>query len=65
MSGSKPSSVRELDNPVDEKHLETAPSLEQTYLEAGLSPDDAYFLANFSQERIKKCVRKVKFTLVC
>lgn len=59
MLRSKPSSVRELENPVDEKNLEAATSLEQTYLEAGLSPDDAHFLANFSDEKRKKCVRKV------
>ncbi|KAL1954553.1 hypothetical protein VTO42DRAFT_1064 [Malbranchea cinnamomea] len=63
MSPSKPSSIGEVKNPAEEKHLELAPSPEQTYIEAGLSPEDASFLANFSDERRKKCVRKIDLRL--
>ncbi|KAL4883377.1 major facilitator superfamily domain-containing protein [Aspergillus karnatakaensis] len=46
-----------------EKRLEAAPGLEQTYLEAGLSPDDAAFLAGFSEEQRRACVRKIDWRL--
>jgi hypothetical protein len=46
-----------------EKHVEAASSVEEEYLQAGLSPDDAYFLANFSHERRTKCIRKVCISL--
>ncbi|KAJ5409435.1 uncharacterized protein N7487_003794 [Penicillium crustosum] len=45
-----------------EKNLEAGPSLE-TYMESGLSRDDAYFLANFTDEKRNKCVRKIDWRL--
>ena len=51
----KPMSVKEEAG----KSLDAGSSLEEEYLKAGLSPDDASFLANFSHERRTKCVRKV------
>lgn len=59
MSTSKPSSVREVKNSFPDKGLEATPNLHQAYIEAGLNIEDADFLANFSDERRKKCVRKV------
>ena len=59
MPRSKPFNLNEVESFSPEKNLEAAPSLEQTYMEAGLSREDASFLADFSDERRKKCVRKV------
>ncbi|EFW17607.1 conserved hypothetical protein [Coccidioides posadasii str. Silveira] len=57
----KSASVEEVENPSlerpREKNVES--SLEQTYIHAGLTPEVASFLANFSEERRKKCIRKV------
>jgi hypothetical protein len=61
MSVFKRSSVVHMEHASAEKHLEDAPSLEQTYMESGLSRDDAYFLASFTEEQRRKCVRKVSF----
>lgn len=58
MPNSKPSSVIHVEDASPEKNLEAGPSLE-TYMESGLSRDDAYFLANFTDEKRNKCVRKV------
>lgn len=58
MSTSKPSSVIHVEDTSPEKNLEAASTLE-TYIESGLSRDDAYFLANFTDEKRNKCVRKV------
>ncbi|CEL10180.1 hypothetical protein ASPCAL13305 [Aspergillus calidoustus] len=63
MSVFKRSSVVHMEHASAEKHLEDAPSLEQTYMESGLSRDDAYFLANFSEEQRRKCVRKIDWRL--
>ncbi|KAJ5680144.1 hypothetical protein N7536_011283 [Penicillium majusculum] len=63
MSTSKPSSVREVENSFPDKGLEATPNLHQAYIEAGLNIEDADFLANFSDERRKKCVRKVDWRL--
>lgn len=60
MPSSKPSSVLYVEDAPPEKCLEAAPSLEQVYLESGLNEDDAHFLANFPDEKRKKCVRKVR-----
>lgn len=62
MSSSKPNSVREVENSFPDKSLEATPNLHQAYIEAGLSIEDANFLANFSDERKKECVRKVSMT---
>lgn len=62
MSTSKPSSVIHVEDTSPEKNLEAASSLE-TYMESGLSRDDAYFLASFTDEKRKKCVRKVSHTM--
>ena len=64
MPTSKPSSVHYVEDAPPEKFLEAAPSLEQTYMESGLNQDDAYFLANFPDEKKKKCVRKVGLHLI-
>ncbi|OJJ55945.1 hypothetical protein ASPSYDRAFT_80621 [Aspergillus sydowii CBS 593.65] len=63
MPTSKPSSVHYVEDAPPEKCLEAAPSLEQTYMESGLNQDDAYFLANFPDEKKKKCVRKIDWRL--
>lgn len=63
MPSSKPSSVIHVEDASSEKTLEAAPSLEQTYIESGLSRDDAYILANFPDAKRKKCVRKVSEAL--
>lgn len=42
-----------------EKHTEDGESMEETYIRAGLNPEEADFLANFGEERRKKCIRKV------
>ncbi|KAL4779417.1 major facilitator superfamily domain-containing protein [Aspergillus varians] len=65
MSFAKPSSVGGLglEGSSPEKGLEAASSLEQTYLEAGLSPEDAFFLASFPDERRTKCIRKIDWRL--
>ncbi|OJD27884.1 hypothetical protein ACJ73_00722 [Blastomyces percursus] len=61
----KPSSreLQEVENRSLEKLAEAGTSLEETYLKAGLSPDDASFLANFTEEQRKKCVRKIDWRL--
>lgn len=59
MSPAKPASPVEVEDASKEKSLEAAPSLEESYVESGLSREDALFLASFSDERRKKCVRKV------
>lgn len=64
MPSSKPSSVLYVEDASPEKCLEAAPSLEQVYMESGLSQDDAYFLANFSDAKRKKCIRKVSQSLM-
>lgn len=56
--------LQEVENRSLEKLAETGTSLEETYLKAGLSPDDASFLANFTEEQRKKCVRKVPLTVL-
>lgn len=59
MPSAKLESPIEVEDASNEKSLEAAPSLEESYMESGLSREDATFLANFSDERRKKCVRKV------
>lgn len=59
MSATKRSSLIDVESSPPEKSLDVTPSLEQSYIESGLSPDDAYFLANVSEEIRKKCIRKV------
>lgn len=59
MTSAKPESPIEVEDASNEKNLEAVPSLEESYMESGLSREDALFLANFSDERRKKCVRKV------
>ncbi|KAL5342017.1 major facilitator superfamily domain-containing protein [Aspergillus crustosus] len=63
MTATKPPAAMEIEYASAEKHLEAAPSLEQTYMESGLSRDDAYFLANFSEESRRKCVSKIDWRL--
>ncbi|OQE36783.1 hypothetical protein PENCOP_c011G00621 [Penicillium coprophilum] len=63
MSSSKPSSVREVESSFHDKTLEATPDIQQEYIEAGLNIEDAYFLANFSDERKTRCVRKVDWRL--
>ncbi|KAL4933251.1 major facilitator superfamily domain-containing protein [Aspergillus undulatus] len=63
MSNPKRSSVISMEDGSSEKHLETVPSLEQRYIESGLSRDDACFLANFPDERRRQCVRKIDWRL--
>ncbi|KAJ6184196.1 hypothetical protein N7519_005497 [Penicillium mononematosum] len=63
MPTSKPSSVIHVEDAFPEKCLEAAPSLEQTYMESGLSRDDAHFLANFPEEKRNKCIRKIDWRL--
>ncbi|KAL3457531.1 major facilitator superfamily domain-containing protein [Aspergillus heterothallicus] len=63
MSPFKRSSAVHVENASPEKNLEAAPTIEQTYMQSGLSADDAYFLANFSEERRRKCVRKIDWRL--
>jgi hypothetical protein len=67
MPTSKPSSIIHVEDAFPEKGLEAAPSLEQTYMESELSRDDAYFLANFPEEKRNKCIRKVSWImcLIC
>lgn len=48
-----------LDDSSPEKSLEAAPRLEQTYMESGLSREDAVFLASFPEDMRKRCIRKV------
>lgn len=55
MHSPKPASVKEEAG----KNEEATPSLEETYLQAGLAADDACFLANFSHGRRTRCIRKV------
>lgn len=59
MSSKNPSNVTGVDNSPPEKILEDAPSLEQTYMESGLSREDAAFLASFPDNLRTKCIRKV------
>ncbi|OAX81864.1 hypothetical protein ACJ72_03789 [Emergomyces africanus] len=61
----KPSTeeLQEVESRSLEKLAETGTSLEETYMKAGLSPDDASFLANFTEEQRKKCIRKVDWRL--
>ncbi|EAS34242.3 MFS transporter [Coccidioides immitis RS] len=61
----KSASVEEVENPSLERHREknVESSLEQTYIHAGLTPEVASFLANFSEERRKKCIRKIDWHL--
>ncbi|BCS29278.1 uncharacterized protein APUU_70848A [Aspergillus puulaauensis] len=63
MSPAKPASPIEVEDASKEKSLEAAPSLEESYMESGLSREDALFLASFSDERRKKCVRKIDWRL--
>ncbi|CAG8903779.1 unnamed protein product [Penicillium egyptiacum] len=63
MPNSKPSSVIHVEDVFPEKSLEAAPSLEHTYMDSGLSRDDAYFLANFSNEKRNKCIWKIDWRL--
>lgn len=59
MPSPKPDSPTEVEDASNEKSLEAAPSLEESYMESGLSREDAVFLSTFSDERRTKCVRKV------
>ncbi|KAK2804355.1 hypothetical protein FQN50_006646 [Emmonsiellopsis sp. PD_5] len=57
------SEVQEVEDSSVEKLAETGTSLEETYMKAGLSADDALFLANFTDEQRNKCIRKVDWRL--
>ncbi|EEP81497.1 conserved hypothetical protein [Uncinocarpus reesii 1704] len=63
--GGKTSRVQEIENisleQNDEKTVES--ELETSYIHAGLTPEEASFLANFSPERRKKCIRKIDWRL--
>ncbi|KAF9883893.1 hypothetical protein FE257_002687 [Aspergillus nanangensis] len=59
----KPSGPTDMESSSLQKGLEVVSSLEQKYIESGLSSDDAYFLANISDEMRRKCVRKVDWRL--
>lgn len=67
MSSEKPYSQTGVEGSSPEKSLEAAPSLEQTYMESGLSPEDAVFLASFPDDMRTKCIRKVSkpLLLIC
>lgn len=63
MSPAGRSSLAGVENSPPEKSLEDAPSLEQTYIESGLSREDAAFLASFPDTLRTKCIRKVSICL--
>ncbi|CAI7669149.1 unnamed protein product [Penicillium crustosum] len=63
MYSSPPSSIREVENSFPDKGLEATLNLHQAYIEAGLTIEDSDFLANFSDERRRKCIRKVDWRL--
>ncbi|OJJ07628.1 hypothetical protein ASPVEDRAFT_142077 [Aspergillus versicolor CBS 583.65] len=63
MSSKNPSNLTRVDNCPPEKILEDAASLEQTYMESGLSREDAAFLASFPDNLRTKCIRKIDWRL--